>query len=99
MNVADPTTVPTVSPWMSGSYNSPARLKPTSFDLNWNVSDHGPFAVPCTARARQENSVHGWRSASGVQLVFPLAPSGTAVLPTWASKPDTVDAVVAAVKL
>src|SRR3982751_2675864 len=97
MNEPDPTTSPTVSPWISGSESSPARRNPTRRDLNFPTSDHGPFDVPCTARARQKNRVVGWRSFSGVQLVLPAVPSVTPALPTVAANPVTFD-VVALVK-
>ena len=70
-------------------------MKPTSFDLNLKVSDHGPVAVPWMARARQKNTVVGCRSASAVQLVLPPEPSATPVFPTCASKPVMADVVAA----
>jgi len=45
MKLVFPTRTPTVSPKISGSYSSPARKYPTSFDRNMPVFDHGEVTL------------------------------------------------------
>src|SRR5688572_2531182 len=73
---------------MSGSYNSPGRLYPTSFVRNMAGSDHADVEEPWTARARQYIRVVGCNSDDTVNDVR-LSPSGT---PVWltATRNDAV---------
>ena len=90
--------MPTVSPWISGSYSSPGRLKPTSFDLNVTVSTTGPSPCPAPRARASRTCVVGCRSVVGVQLVLPLRALGDAGLADRARRSRTPFEVVAAVK-
>src|SRR5690606_1492235 len=87
MNVVEPDRAPSVSPWMSGSYSWPPRLKPTSFVRNRAVVDQGDDSAPCVTRARQYIRVAGWRSTAGVNVVVPPAPSAIPACDTLAIRP------------